>query len=429
MTDQQQQLVSQAQAAATNIILNKISKRLWYHNLDHTKDVVEACIKMADHYHLPGEDRASLLIATWFHDTGFSSGHKEGHEDAGILLAEEFLREQQAGETFTEKVTDIIAATKLPTNPEDLLQKIICDADSFHLGNGDYRKKNRLLRKEMNDFWGKNISKKEWQKINIDFMEHHQYYTDYCRTKLEPVKQQHLQELKKKNTDTAIEITEKKEQVPQIVAARVVNALTDKTEAEQPVKKIKKEKPDSYGRGVETMFRTTSNNHLRLSEMADGKANILIQVNAIIISILVSVLFSKLEKNTQFIIPAIILTSVSIAAIIFAVLATRPNVTAGIFSKEDILNKKTNLLFFGNFHKVDLPEYEWGMKEMMKDNDYLYSSMTKDIYFLGVVLARKYRYLRVAYNIFMYGLVIAVIAFALAMLFGAEQQVMSAVVQ
>jgi Family of unknown function (DUF5706) len=177
------------------------------------------------------------------------------------------------------------------------------------------------------------------------------------------------------------------------------------------------------------MFRTTSNNHLRLSEMADGKANILIQVNAIIISILISVLFSKLEKNTQFIIPAIVLISICIAAIIFAILATRPNVTGGTFSKEDIINKKTNLLFFGNFHKVGLSEYEWGMKEMMKDNDYLYGSMTKDIYFLGVVLARKYRYLRTAYNIFMYGLVIAVIAFAIAMLFGSEQQVMSASVQ
>jgi predicted metal-dependent HD superfamily phosphohydrolase len=428
MNDPQQQLVSQAQAAATDIILNKVNKRVVYHNLDHTKGVVKACAEMADHYRLNDEDRAALLTAAWFHDTGFSSGHSEGHENAGILLMEEFLQGLPVGESFTEKAADIIAATKLPTHPESLLQQIICDADSFHLGTGDFKKANQLLRKEMNDFWGKNIGKKEWRKINIDFIEHHQYFTDYCRTKLEPVKQQYLQDLKKKNADRVPEISGKKQEEPEIVAAPVVNTVAEKTE-EQPIKKIKKEKTDSYGRGVETMFRTTSNNHLRLSEMADGKANILIQVNAIIISILISVLFSKLEKNTQFIIPAIILLSVCIGAIIFAILATRPNVTGGTFSKEDIINKKTNLLFFGNFHKVGLPEYEWGMKEMMKDNDYLYSSMTKDIYFLGVVLARKYRYLRVAYNIFMYGLVISVLAFAIAMLFGTEQQVMSASVQ
>jgi predicted metal-dependent HD superfamily phosphohydrolase len=429
MTDQLQQLVSQAQAAATDIILNKVSKRVVYHNLDHTKGVVKACTEMADHYRLDDEDRAALLIAAWFHDTGFSSGHSEGHENAGILLMEEFLQQRRADEAFTEKTADIIAATKLPVHPEGLLQQIICDADSFHLGTDDFKKTNQLLRKEMNDFWGKNIDKKEWRKINIDFIEHHQYFTDYCRTKLAPLKQQHLQELKKKNTDGAMETFDKKKEEPEIVAVPVVNTIAKKTEQEQPVKKIKKEKPDSYGRGVETMFRTTSGNHLRLSDMADGKAHILIQVNAIIISILISVLFSKLEKNTQFIIPAIVLISVNIASIIFAILATRPNVTGGTFSKEDIMNKKTNLLFFGNFHKVGLPEYEWGMKEMMKDNEYLYSSMIKDIYFLGVVLAKKYRYLRNAYNIFMYGLVIAVIAFAVAMLFGAEQEVMSASVK
>jgi predicted metal-dependent HD superfamily phosphohydrolase len=429
MTDQQQQLVSRAQAAATDIILNKVSKRVVYHNLDHTKDVVKACTQIGDHYRINDEDRAALLTAAWFHDTGFSSGYSEGHEDAGILLAEEFLNVQEAGEAFTEKTINIIAATKVPTNPVGLLQQIICDADSFHLGTDDFKKTNQLLRKEMNDFWGKNISKKEWRKINIDFIEHHQYFTDYCSTKLEPVKQQHLQELKKKNADGVIEIPEKKQEKPEAVAAPVVNTIPDKKQAEKLVKKIKKEKTDSYGRGVETMFRTTSANHLRLSDMADGKANILIQVNSIIISIIISVLFSKLEKNTQFIIPSIVLISVSIASIIFAILATRPNVTSGTFSKEDIINKKTNLLFFGNFHKVSLSEYEWGMKEMMKDNDYLYGSMTKDIYFLGVVLARKYRYLRTAYNIFMYGLVIAVLAFAIAMLFGTEQQVMSASVQ
>jgi HD superfamily phosphodiesterase len=98
MTDQQQQLVSQAQAAATDIILNKVSKRAVYHNLDHTKGVVKACAEMADHYRLNDEDRAALLTAAWFHDTGFSSGHGEGHENAGILLMEEFLQRLPANE-------------------------------------------------------------------------------------------------------------------------------------------------------------------------------------------------------------------------------------------------------------------------------------------------------------------------------------------
>jgi hypothetical protein len=66
---------------------------------------------------------------------------------------------------------------------------------------------------------------------------------------------------------------------------------------------------------------------------------------------------------------------------------------------------------------MSLEEYEWGMKELMKDSNYLYSSLIKDIYFLGVVLGRKYKLLRISYSIFMFGFVISVLAFAIAIFF------------
>ncbi|HEY1113029.1 MAG TPA: Pycsar system effector family protein, partial [Chitinophagaceae bacterium] len=87
------------------------------------------------------------------------------------------------------------------------------------------------------------------------------------------------------------------------------------------------------------------------------------------------------------------------------------------FTEDDIRGKKTNLLFFGNFHKMDLEEYNWAMNELLKDRDYIYGSMIKDIYFLGVVLARKYRFLRISYTIFMYGIVLSVLAFGIASYF------------
>ena len=73
-------------------------------------------------------------------------------------------------------------------------------------------------------------------------------------------------------------------------------------------------------------------------------------------------------------------------------------------------------MFFGNFHGMSLHDYNWGMTEMLGDKEYMSNSMIKDNYFLGVVLAKKYRYLRIAYNIFMYGLILAVIAFAVSFL-------------
>ena len=77
-------------------------------------------------------------------------------------------------------------------------------------------------------------------------------------------------------------------------------------------------------------------------------------------------------------------------------------------------NKNVNLLFFGNFHKMKLNDFQWAMNELMKDKEYLYNSMTKDLYFLGKVLNRKYKILRITYTIFIIGILASVTAFAIA---------------
>ena len=129
----------------------------------------------------------------------------------------------------------------------------------------------------------------------------------------------------------------------------------------------------------------------------------------------------KLENNPHLIIPTFALTLVCLVTIVIAILATRPNVSSGKFTTQDIMEKKTNLLFFGNFHGMAINDYLWGMKEMMKDADYLYGSMIKDIYYLGIVLGKKYKLLRLCYTIFMFGIVISVMLFVLAVLFFAPE--------
>ena len=192
--------------------------------------------------------------------------------------------------------------------------------------------------------------------------------------------------------------------------------MKDIKKAPEKVKNQINEK-EGAAKGMQTMLRLTSGNHVKLSEMADQKAHILITVNAIIISVILGVLLRKLETDPYLIIPTLIFLTVAVSTIIISILATRPKITQGTFLDEDILNKKTNLLFFGNFHKVDLPVYEKAMRSMMRDSDYLYSSIIKDIYFLGVAIGKKYRLLRIAYNIFMFGLIISVLAFAIAVFF------------
>src|SRR5690606_23653457 len=100
-----------------------------------------------------------------------------------------------------------------------------------------------------------------------------------------------------------------------------------------------------------------------------------------------------------------------------------PKITKGEFTREDIINRRTNLLFFGNFHSATFEDYDWAMHYMIRDSDYLYSAVIKDIYFLGKVLNTKYRYIRAAYIVFTIGIIISVIAFVTAaLLFAPEQQ-------
>jgi len=170
-------------------------------------------------------------------------------------------------------------------------------------------------------------------------------------------------------------------------------------------------------RAIDTMFRISSSNQMRLSKMADRKAHIMITVNAIILSAVISLLLRKLDTNSFLMIPAFLLLVSSVGAIIFAVLATRPVIHKGSVSKKDMDEKKVNLLFFGNFYRMPLADYRESMMKMMDNLEYVYGSLVTDGYFQGVVLGKKYRLLRISYNVFMFGLIISVIAFIFASAF------------
>jgi predicted metal-dependent HD superfamily phosphohydrolase len=424
MTEEQFRILSAAQDFVSDLFINKVNKTIHFHTLQHTQEVVAGSETMADYYHLEDEDRFALLLAAWFHDTGYSGGHAAGHENLSIELAVKFLNEHKVHQTIIDKVIGCINATRLPQNPNSLIEQIICDADLFHLGTGDFREKNKLLREELNDFGNMDLSKKDWRKKNIEFLSKHNYFTSYAKENLDPLKQVYLEELNKKagneerpdkknNKDTKATASPQKEKKNE---KKNEKGLTEDEQKKLDDVKKKKEKESQSERAVSTVFRIVAQSQNNLSQMADSKSNILISVNAIILSIMISSVFDKLKTDTYLQIPFTILVTICVVSMVFSILATRPTVTSGKFTKEDIADKKTNLLFFGNFHKMGYADYDWGMTELLADKNYLYSSMIKDTYFLGVVLAKKYRYLRIAYNIFMFGLIAAMIAFTIAFL-------------
>ena len=265
----------------------------------------------------------------------------------------------------------------MPQSPVSQIEKILCDGDLFHLATEDFKARNQLLKQEQESVLGHKIAKKDWKKNNIQFLQNHKYFTDYGQQVLEPKKLENLAALQKRKSKKEEEV-EEDELFPYVYET---SPLSGKDALKQQQKNTE--------RGIQTMFRTTSSNHFELSSLADGKGNIMISVNSIILSVALTVLLARLAFYPQYIIPTAVLVLVCLASIIFAILATRPSVNKGRFTEDDIRNKKTNLLFFGNFHKMELDEYQWAMNEMLKDSEYLYNSMIKDIYFLGIVLAKK----------------------------------------
>jgi hypothetical protein len=204
----------------------------------------------------------------------------------------------------------------------------------------------------------------------------------------------------------------KKDQPAEISIADSKPVLLKGTPNEKQQKGSKEnDKPE---KGVETMFRISSGNHQRLSDMADKKAHIMITVNSIILSAVISLVLRKLDSYGFLVIPTFLLLSVSLAAMTFSILSTRPSVPSGTFDQADLEMKKVNLLFFGNFYKMPIEQFAAGMEMMMEDGRFLYGSLIRDVYAQGVVLGKKYHLLRISYNIFMYGAIAAVVAFMLA---------------
>ncbi|RAV28849.1 Pycsar system effector family protein [Sinomicrobium soli] len=374
----------------------QLSNHYLYHNFTHTQRVVKHIDELAAAEGLGERDHNLLQIAGWLHDIGYTKGFRD-HESTSAGIAGDFLRSEQLPESDIRTVQRYILATGKHHEPSDLAEKIICDADFSHLASKDYMDISELLREEIRLVHGKDFSDTEWTEENIRmFEDHHQYYTPHAIATWQPQKGNNLLKLKKKRS----RLQEKK----------------NKEKWKKADQKRKKQKAETPERGIETLFRVTLRNHTNLSNIADSKANILLSVNAIIISLALSTLIPKLDKtsNSYLLIPTIIFMIFSVASIAFSVLATRPNVTRGKFTREDVRDKKVNLLFFGNFHQMDLPAYEEAMREMRNDKEYLYNSLTKDLYYLGKVLDKKYRLLRITYMIFLIGIIISVLSFGIA---------------
>jgi predicted metal-dependent HD superfamily phosphohydrolase len=407
--NQYEQVLAEAASWASGYIVEQVPAMYCFHNLEHTAQVVASAKAIASGYQLPDREISLLTLAAWFHDTGYDHGPLD-HEARSIVHATAFLKDKIAAADLAV-VTGCIEATCMPQSPDSLLEQILCDADLSHLGMKQYWESNSRLRQEFALSRNTIMTDLDWLNFEVKFLTNHEYFTPIAQELFNNRKGKHLQQLVKQRRRVDPDAPLTFEDLKHTEAKDKVGSLADvMRKAERDVTAAR------LGRGVETMYRTTYQTNNNLSQMADNKANMMLSINTIVISIVVSSLLPRLDATPKLILPTALLLLTCLISIVLATLSTRPKITEGKVDKVAIENRTANLLFFGNFYRMALPDYQWGINEMIKDPEFLYNTMTRDLYFLGIVLAKKYRYLSYCYNVFMWGMIVSLAAFGITFL-------------
>ncbi len=384
-------LVQKAEQFVRNHFDREIPAQYVYHNFEHTKRVAGVISELADEAHVTGLDKENLVLSALFHDTGFSISAKN-HEAHSKEIAARFLAQQGVPQSRIDEILKCIDATRLGHAPSSRLEMLIKDADTSSLGEENFFEITEQLRQELNTVHGEGIDEQTWDTINLQFLKEHEFYTEEAKNRFTDAKKKHIKKIEKK-----LKKTVKSEKPPR---AKLLTIGSSKS--------------------AQTQFKTSLRNHIDLSAIADNKANMMLSVNALIITFTLPLLGERIAADPRLLIPTLILLSVCVVTMVFATLATRPIPMKGKSTMDEIKGKKSNLFFFGNFYEMTFQDYETGMHEVVGDDELLDNAITRDLFFLGKALGKKYQYLRLCYSVFMYGLILAVISFGAIFVIGAE---------
>ena len=389
-----QEIIPKVSNYVFTLFKEKLSRKLVYHNYKHTAEIAKEAQHLGESANLNPADLEALVIAAWFHDTGYADTYT-GHEERSMEYATEFLQEVGYPEDRIGLIADCIMATKHEQEAASLLQEILADADISNIGKDSFFSNAELLRVEWEVFLNKFFTDAEWAQYQLDFLMAQSFRTKVAQEKF--------------NEQLKLNIGEQRTRLEKLSKKQKKKNKKDRETLAQPK------------RGIETMFQSTYQNHMSLSGIADNKANMMISLNAIILSVIItylgaktSVLGTEFTRNPILMVPIGILILTTLGSVVSAIMSAQPEVTSFNIRPNKVKSKKVNILFFGNFTKIPLEDFQSGMHDLMREKDALYNNMITDIYYLGDVLSKKYRLLRISYTIFMIGLILTVLSFIVA---------------
>lgn len=363
-----------------------------FHQYAHFKEVAKIAKKIGKKVNLTEEQLEILLLANWFRFVGITKEY-ENYAPLSATMAESFLIANEYPEEKIQRVKKLILDTASEDRATGKLAQITHDASVAYMGQKQFSRDSNLLRVELEEVFQKSIKNKAWAEQQYDKLIKVHYYTEYANEKYQDRLANNIQKQRK---------------------------LIEKAKTASIRKKTGKE----FGRGIDTLYRTSYRNHINLSSIADGKANMMISINTIILSAIVTLMATGMTfsgnvsfDHFRYMIPIIILLIAVLVSAIFAVLSARPKVTENSITNEDILSRKKSVLFFGNFITLKKEEFIESLDMLKRNQALLYDNMAVDMYYLGQVLDKKYRLIKHSYNVFMIGLILCVLSFIFLLIY------------
>ena len=392
-------IIVAAQQHVLKLFNNQSGSRLLYHNYQRASALVALVASIGQGSGYSAEVIEIAQLGAWFQGVGCLEDFNN-FENRSVIQTRIFLEGRNYPSHKLNRVLAAINASKPEVAPRSTDAELLSDAVTAFDFSTNYLEINPLVRLERELVLNEKLSTLEWEQKQLTNLLDAKFFTPYGKLNYEPVLAQNI--LTQKN------ILEK---------GRAKALQSGDEDGEFPLRKFQNIERKVPRAGIQTFFRSNYRNHINLSVIADNKANIMISVNAIVVSLLISILTYKDVTTTApvVLLPVVTFLITGLTSLVFAVLSIRPKVTELNNAKTPKPDVKKNIVFFGNFVHLDLEEYEEAMDAMFRDSELMYGNMTRDLYYLGKVLDKKYRYLTNSYNIFMVGFIATVLTFLVTM--------------
>ncbi len=397
MTTQLPHIIKQVEEYILDIFNDNGNTKLLFHDY---RRAAEVCNLIQDIGHYSGFNQNSAetqiaKISAWFYAAGLLRQF-DNPITIGKNMAARFLREKNFSEEGVKRVMACIESFRADTPNETVESQLLHDASLAYWATSNNFRLAPLKRLEEELVSDKKYTQEEWEQNHLDSLLQSRFYTPYGQMVFSPILNQNIID-QKKRTDSIL-----------------LKKKNKKGTEDNLFRKFQGLEPKYPMRGAQTFFRSVYRNHINLSAIADNKANMMTGINAILISVVLSVVtYGRLIfEKPQTVMPITIFVLTALVSLIFSVAAASPRVTKVNKNVTDAVKSRKNIAFFGNFSHMQLEEFEEAMDAMLRNDELLYGNMSRDLYFLGKALDKKYKLLRISYHVFLGGFVISVLIFS-----------------